>query len=153
MFNRLLNSLYLMFFSFLHLNEKLPQVLVVTYTKCYLYKMLSLRNVIYAKCYLYKMLSMRNVIYAKCYLYKMLARQNVLYENEPRRKCSIQNVTDPKYLHIWKIGSIEISKLQNFQILHTLLDILGLVKSTIWKKAIFISSFIPPPPPSVKSNF
>ena len=47
------------------------------------------------------MLSIPNVILTKCNLYELLPIQSVLYEMLPRpnvtiRKCTIQNVTDPK---------------------------------------------------------
>ena len=45
--------------------------------------MLSIQNVTYTKCYLYKMLPIQNV------LYEMLPRRNVTI-----RKCTIRNVTD-----------------------------------------------------------
>jgi len=61
--------------------------LSVTYTKCYLYQMLSIPNVILTKCNLYEMLPIQSV------LYEMLSIQNVTI-----RKCTIQNVTDPAIL-------------------------------------------------------
>ena len=47
--------------------------------------MLSIQNVTYTKCYLYKMLPIPNVTIRKC------TRQNVTI-----RKCTIRNVTDPR---------------------------------------------------------
>ena len=46
--------------------------------------MLPIRNVTYTKCYLYKMLPIPNVTIRKC------TRQNVTI-----RKCTVRNVTDP----------------------------------------------------------
>ena len=58
----------------------------VTYTKCYLYQMLSIQNVTYTKCYLYEMLPRRNVTIRKCTI-----------RNVTIRKCTIRNVTDPYF--------------------------------------------------------
>ena len=53
-------------------------------------------SVTYTKCYLYQMLSIQNVILTKCNLYEMLPIQSVLYEMLPRQNVTIQNVTDLK---------------------------------------------------------